>query len=135
MNNLLEMTICASLEEAVAKHDANAEFGMYSGYENVKSEHERFFAEYPRLASKWLYCAADNTVWHITKNKGQRILNKHGLVDSISAGKMNFVMASKIDDNTMSFHVIAATCNKADLARRSEWCSISADNYLTSDAA
>ena len=123
------MIICNDMLHAVSMHDANAETPFYAGYENVAEEHRRFFAAYPDMGSQWLYCPEDNAVYNVSKFKGQRIVNKHTIVDSISNGVLRGVVAN-IEDDTVTLSTAVNGIGKTDVATRKEWCKRSTCNFL-----
>lgn len=135
------MIECADMDSAIAIHDEAAigrnESPMYSSYENVRDEHERLFASHPRLATKWFYEPRTGNVFHITEtNTGERLLNKHGLVDSITNGRLHTIIGAPAENHgegVWHFNRLDHTVAKNDTKIRRGWCNISEENFLSGD--
>ena len=130
------MIACTDLNHAVALRDAGAETPMYSSYENVREEHLRFFKAYPKMAVQWLFEPSSNEVFHISHlPDGQRLLNKHGLVDTLSGGSLNYVIGgpSEDDSETWRFEKLEIGVSKGHKEVRKAWCKLGRENFLTGD--
>jgi hypothetical protein len=137
MNNVneIEMTLCSDMNAAIAMRDANpaSEYDFYSGYENVRNEHIRFFKSYPAMAKRWFYCEANNSVYNVSEFRGQRMLNKHSLVDSISNTclKTAFAVLNPYDETRITFLTGDGLIQKHDANARKTWCK-KPSHYLLS---
>ena len=137
MNNVneIEMILCADMDAAIAMRDANpaSEYDFYSGYENVRNEHIRFYKSYPEMAKQWFYCEANNSVYLVSEFRGQRMLNKHSLVDSISNASLKtaFAVLSPYDETRITFLTGDGLIQKHDANARKTWCK-KPSHYLLS---
>ena len=137
MNNFnqIEMTVCADMDAAIAMRDANpaSEYDFYSGYENVRDEHIRFFKSNPEMAKRWFYCEANNSVYLVSEFRGQRMLNKHSLVTSISNGSLKtaFAVLHPQDETRITFLTDTGLIQKHDANARKTWCK-KPSHYLLS---
>jgi hypothetical protein len=125
-SNQIEMTLCSDMDAAIAMRDANpaSEYDFYSGYENVRNEHIRFYKSYPSMGRNWFYCEADNGVYFVSEFRGQRMLHKHSLVDSISNNSLKtaFSVLHPEDETRITFLTDTGRISKSDANARKAWC-------------